>query len=59
MNMNIWDIIIVAGIAVVVWISYRAMKKRKEKGCGCCAACSRGDKCNCGTSKLAKDTPIG
>ncbi|MBR6955337.1 MAG: hypothetical protein IKH77_09950 [Clostridia bacterium] len=45
--MNIWDILILAGVAAAAVLAVLRLRKRGRRCCdGCCAACrSRGEGC--------------
>ena len=53
--MNLWDILILAAVAVAVFFALRSSRKRTKGGCcdGCC-----GGSCDCctGCSAAAKTT---
>ena len=40
--MNIWDILILAGVALLVFAAVRGIRKGKAGGCGCgCEGCTQ------------------
>ena len=44
--MNLWDILILAGIVLIAVLGMLGARKRKKNGCGgCCEGCSRRGGC--------------
>lgn len=38
--MNVFDIVIIAAVAVALFFAVRSMVRRKGSGCSCCSGCS-------------------
>ena len=38
--MNVWDVVVLAAVALVAVLAFRGVRQRMKRGCGCgCADC--------------------